>query len=245
MHVGRLRAVAGSGKAIVIVGGYRTGSTLQYNLVGIYLETSAQGRRIGLVDPDDVGQVLPAQMDQEPGIVVAKCHHLAEGFGNFRDPTAWRQFVASGVAIPLSTTRPRHDVERSISRKFGIPMEELHDSTTWRVDQANRSAWAEFAPFEQTYQELTEAPGAALRAVADHLHLRWDADAAVRAVADSGLDVARSVTRTLQDGTWDPVSLLHWNHIAPAHAESAPVDTDASAGARTDDGIRMPDGTGG
>ncbi len=210
---------------VVVVGGYRTGSTLQYNLVGLYLEESGQGRRIGLLDPDDVDEVLPREVALGTGVLIAKCHHLAAGFGNFRDPTAWQRYVESGVAVPLSTRRQHDEVERSMSRKFGIPIEGLHDTTTWKVDQANRRAWAAFAPFEQTYEELTQRPVDAIRAAVDELGFCWDPGAAVRAADGSGLDAAQRTIGTLDENTWDPVSLLHWNHLSSSSAteHSAPV----------------------
>ena len=178
----------GRSAVVVVVGGYRTGSTLQYNLVGLYLEESGQGRRIGLLDPDDVDEVLPREVASGTGVLIAKCHHLATGFGNFRDPTAWHRYVESGVAVPLSTTRQPAEVERSMSRKFGIPIEDLQDTTTWKVDQANRRAWAEFAPFEQTYEDLTQRPVEALRAAVDELGVCWDPEAAARAADGTACD---------------------------------------------------------
>jgi hypothetical protein len=201
-------------RVVVAVGGYRTGSTLQYNLLGQYLEESSQGRRIGLVDPDDVDEVLSRELALDAGVLVTKCHHLATGFGDFRNPTAWQDYIESGVAVPLSTARQSAEVERSISIKFGIPIENLHDTMLWKQDKANRRAWAEFAPFEQKYEDLTQRPVDALRAAVDELGFHWDPEAAVRAAHGSDLNAALRVISTVEEGTYDQVSLLHWNHIS-------------------------------
>lgn len=207
-------------RVIVVIGGYRTGSTLQYNLVGHYLEAAGLGRRLGLVDPDDVAVRLLPELERSDDLLVAKCHHLAEGFGRFENPTAWRPVVESGIAVPISTTRDRADVERSMCRKFGIAPEELHESTAWRVDAANRAAWSAFAPFEQTYDRLVGEPAEAVRELADALGLPWSAAAAELAVERSSVQAALRESSQLERGTWDPVSLLHWDHISPESSGS-------------------------
>jgi len=62
------------GTVVLACGGYRSGSTLQYNVVGEYAERAGIGRRIGFVEPDQAA-VLPQVWSfvEALGTAVAKC----------------------------------------------------------------------------------------------------------------------------------------------------------------------------
>lgn len=60
---------------VLSCGGYRTGSTLQYNLIGEYAERANAVRRIGFVEPGQaalLGEVW--SFVEALGVAVAKCH---------------------------------------------------------------------------------------------------------------------------------------------------------------------------
>ena len=65
--------------------GYRSGSTLQYNLVGEYVERVNAGRRIGLLDPPEAMRLWEELWGVVDAIeiAVAKTHHAVSGFQDF------------------------------------------------------------------------------------------------------------------------------------------------------------------
>ena len=65
------------------------------------------------------------------------------------------------------------------------------------------------------YEDLTQRAEEALRSLIEHLGLAWDPEAARLANIASDRSAAINAITALDDGAWDPLSLLHWNHIAP------------------------------
>ena len=198
---------------VLVAGGYRTGSTLQYNLLGEYLELIGVGRRIGYVIADDAESAVAAAA-ASGGVAVAKCHQIAPGFHDYRHPGAWGDIVRRGDAVAVLTHRDQAAVERSMCRKFGLDPGELHTSDLWLENEANLALWRPLARFDQSYVELTERPRAALVALLRALDLpvrRWSVR---RAAADTDARTMAEHQRTIERGTWDPVTLVHWDHIA-------------------------------
>ena len=202
------------GLIVLVAGGYRSGSTLQYNLLGEYLERSGRGRRIGSILPDDA-EAAAAEVANEPGIAVTKCHHLATGFREFDDEAAWGTIVRRGAAVALTTTRAQPDVERSMCRKFDLAPDGLHESLLWRENEANIAAWSELQLLNQTYAELTETPKVALTRLLDVLALPIERRALRGAARATHPRRARRQQKRVPNGQYDPVTLLHWDHIAP------------------------------
>lgn len=200
------------GKVIVVVGGYRTGSTLQYNLLGEYLEHAGLGRRLGYVLPDDADEVVQSTRSAG-GFGVAKCHHLAVGFRPLHDEAAWGDIVRRGHAIAVSTTRPRGEFERSMCRKFGIEPSLLEASLEWRENEANTACWSEVGPIEQTFESLTARPRRSLRWLLAQLEVPIKRRSIRAAHAATRLERVIEHQGEIPRGEWDPVTLVHWDHV--------------------------------
>ena len=198
---------------IVAAGGYRSGSTLQYNLLGVYLEAANLGGRVGLVDPDELQAVGEQQWTPSDGIGVAKSHHVVEGFRQFERPNAWEIEVLERRARPISTVRDIQGTRRSMCRKFGYTDDTLDASVEWRENIANQRRWTELGAFEQRYELLVDNPVQALADLCIALDLPWSSDSAKHAAKVTDRNNAITVMQHTEQGTWDPLTLLHWDHI--------------------------------
>lgn len=202
---------------LVECGAYRTGSTAQYNLVGVYVEAAGLGRRLGLIEPDDVAMV-DVKVLAPHGCHVAKCHHVVAGFRPFDHPTAWADLVLAGTARPIGTIRDEQDVRASMCRKFDLRPDELETSLLWREALANTRRWEQLGAIWQSYDVLIGDPEKALRQLVAALGMPWDPTAARVAVEGSGVAAALAIMNSLDRGTYDPVTLLHWDHVGQLEA---------------------------
>jgi hypothetical protein len=203
-----------SARFIIAAGGYRTGSTLQYNLCGTYVEQLGVGRRLGSIDPDGVDAMLAEHGSSADFVGVAKSHHAVDGFGRFATPTRWADLVLDGTATPIMSVRDLASQRRSMMRKFRLAEAELESSIFWREDEANTRRWTELGAFEQTYEELTQRPLEAIRQLAAHIGLAWDPDAAAETSRLSAIDRVWESLPAIERGTYDPITLVHWDHIS-------------------------------
>lgn len=199
-------------RRLVAAGGYRSGSTLQYNLIGAYLERLGVGRRFGLVDPDDVERLV-ADTEQSDAISVVKSHHAVGDYQSFVRPTAWVDEMRAGRARALTTTRDIDAVRRSMMRKFNLTDATLESSTFWLANVLNERRWRELGAHEQTYELLTEDPIEAIKDACRFLRLPWSREEAGVAARDSSIRVALDTMQTLEMGTYDPLTLVHWDHV--------------------------------
>ncbi len=200
-------------RVVVAAGGYRSGSTLQYNLLGLYLERLGRGRRLGYVLPDDASSLVAQWARHGDGLGVVKCHHVATGFRPFRAEDAWARFVRGGIAVAMTTCRDEQAVRASMCRKFGYPDDALSASLEWRENVANAEAWSALGAFEQQYRDLVGRPVRAVRGLADWLRVPWSRMAFIQAWARTRPVVVRRHQRTIPQGAWDPVTLVHPAHI--------------------------------
>ena len=198
---------------VVAAGGYRSGSTLQYNLLGEYLEAANLGARAGLVNPDELQALAERRWSPSDGIGVAKTHHVVEGFRQFERPKAWEFEVLERRARPISTVRDIHGTRRSMCRKFGYTDDTLDASVEWRENIANQRRWAELGAFEQHYELLVDNPVQALADLCTALDLPWSSDSAQHAATATDRNSAITVMQNTEQGTWDPLTLLHWDHV--------------------------------
>lgn len=196
---------------ILVAGGYRTGSTLQYNLIGEYLEHSGLGRRGGYLDPDGADRFVA---DCRDAFAVVKCHQIAAGFHTYDHPGAWGEAVRRGDVVALLTERDASDVERSMCRKFGIARDALHASEIWRENEANLALWRPLADSAQHYDDLTRRPRQSLMAVLRQVGVPVRGRSVRYAVEASSVERMQRHQRDVPTGTWDPVTLIHWDHIA-------------------------------
>ncbi len=200
-------------RVVVAAGGYRSGSTLQYNLLGIYLEQVGAGRRLGWVAPDDAVAVVTDWVAHGEGLAVVKCHHVAVGFRPFRTEDAWAHLVRDGAAVAMTTWRDEQAVEASMCRKFGLTPETLPASLEWRENVANAGVWKALGAYAQDYTQLVASPSRAVRDLSTWLHVPWRRKAFLETWARTRPAVVRRHQRGVPDGAWDPVTLIHPDHI--------------------------------
>ena len=204
-----------AGRVIVACGGFRSGSTLQYNLAGEYVEHLRAGRRIGYVDPPEAARLLQlSPMVDALGLPVAKSHDLAPGFRDWGgEDEAWREWARRGRLLPIYSIRDFRDVIASMARKFEMEPAEVLESPLWRENVANMNAWLELQPLVQRYEDMVRRPHRALRELARHAGLPFRPLAARRAARAAGLGEARLEAATLPGETWHARTLVHWDHI--------------------------------
>jgi hypothetical protein len=196
-----------SGRVLLACGGYRSGSTLLYNLIGEYVERANLGRRIGFVEPEQAA-VLPRVWSFVDSLsnAVAKCH-LAPASGDGSE--TWGALVADGRVLPVYTVRDWRDVVHSWSRMFDQDLEQVFAHPRWRLNLDNLESWMAVGARVQRYERLVADPAAELQAVAGWADLPV-IDEAVPAAAAAALDVAAPADADDVDRR----TLLHRRHVA-------------------------------
>ena len=199
---------------MLAAGGYRSGSTLQYNLVGEYLEQVGSGCRAGYLEGDAATTLLPIwSLVDHVGLAVVKTHYAVTGTAAGA-ATSWLDLVADGRAVPIMSVRDWRDVAASMCRKFGIEITALGASALWKDNLREVEAWRAAGALVQRYDDLTADPIGAMAAVAAHLGLTWDDAAAGRAAGAVAVPRALAVQEALATGTYHPRLLLHHDHVA-------------------------------
>ena len=205
------------GRLVLACGGYRSGSTLQYNLVGEYVERVNGGRRVGLLDPPEAAKLWNGLWGivDALGLAVAKSHHAVSGFQDFGGAErVWSELGARGLIYPVYSVRDWRDVAYSMSRKFGRPLGELFESSQWRENLVHMEAWLDLGASVQRYEGLVGDPAGSLEELSHVLGLPWVPGAAEEAAQAAGLAAQRAVVGGLAAGGTDPRHLVHWDHIA-------------------------------
>lgn len=199
-------------------GGYRSGSTLQYNLVGEYVERMNVGRRIGLLDPPEAALLRKRLWNvvDAVGVAVAKTHHAVSGVVDYGGAEeVWPELRKAGLLAPVYSVRDWRDVAFSMSRKFGKEsLVDLFGSPQWRENLLHLEAWLGMEAHVQRYERFTSDPEGALRELVPKLDLPWSEVAARKAAVAAGLDAQRAVAAGLDEGEDDPRHLVHWDHVA-------------------------------
>lgn len=180
---------------IVCGGGLRCGSTLQYNLVGSYVEYAGLGLRCGYGGYRWVHE--NNRIVSELGLIgVAKSHPVDD----------WGAPLSEGRAVGLTTYRNETEVRRSMVAKFG-------DDSRFEESERYRVAWEQLARVHMSYHALTENPGQALVEVCHALDLPVHREAVLLAVEYSSHAHMRRAARALPVGTTNPLTLLHHDHF--------------------------------
>lgn len=207
------------GLIVLSCGGYRSGSTLQYNLAGEYAERANAGRRVGFVEPEQVALLDAVWSFVEAlGVAVAKCH-LAPGAGD--GSAHWRRFAEQGRLLAVYTVRDWRDVVHSWSRMFEQDLEQVFAHPRWSLNLANLESWLAEGARVQRYETLVADPLGALRELAVLARLPVDGDAMTAAAQAAGAVAHARPERT-------PA------RTAPAAAgPGSPVGADSGADART------------
>ncbi len=212
-----------AGVLLLSVGGYRSGSTYAYNLLGEYVERADAGRRIGYIEPEQVPLLEGLWSVVEAlGLAVGKAHHspaIPEG-------GAWDGLLATGRLVPVCTLRDWRDVLHSFSRVYEQTPDEVLSSRRWRINVDNVRWWLDRGALPVGYDDLLADPGIVLGAVAGHVGLPYD-EAAARAAADaatpdrpaappvdSAVELRSTYGARFTDEGADPRTLLHASHVA-------------------------------
>lgn len=182
-------------KWIVCGGGMRCGSTLQYNLIGGYVEALGIGLRCGYGGHAWLYERRRPAVEG-PLLCVAKSHPVDD----------WGIALATGVAAGLTTRRDEDDVRASMRAKFG-------DDSLFDESEAYRHAWAELSVYCCEYDELVENPRRELARMVRALDLPVQRQALDLAVEASDRRTLQAVAASLEPGDWDPLTLVHYDHF--------------------------------
>ena len=200
---------------LIIGGGFRTGSTLLYNLMGVYLECADMGVRVGLVDPDDVDKLPEWYNLNKNKLLVAKSHMIAAStFFSFKNPSAWADLLNSNDAKAIMSIRDESEVKISIARKFNIPMSSVEDSLYLKANSFFIPIWEEKGAVSVFYNNLVKDGILTLKYICSRLSIPFKLDAAQYAASITSLENHIQIMGKVQEGAWDPLTLLHWNHIS-------------------------------
>jgi hypothetical protein len=205
---------------VVAAGGFRSGSTLQYNLIGEYVERLNVGRRIGIIRAPAVAALRDNWTIVESlGIAVAKTHEppftrLAASGTETAPQTPWQDLFRADRLIPLYSVRDWRDVAVSMCRKFQLNVRDLFCSEEWLENLESLDGWMSLRPLIQRYENLTGSPVDALRQAALRIGVEFVAEVAEEAVVASSLEAQRAVATELPTGAYDRRTLVHWDHIA-------------------------------
>jgi len=206
-----------TGLVVLSCGGYRSGSTLQYNLAGEYAERANAGRRIGFVEPEQVALLDQGWSFVEAlGVAVAKCHLAPAAAGGSE---RWRRFAGQGRLLAVYTVRDWRDVVHSWSRMFDQDLAQVFAHPRWALNLANLESWLGEGARVQRYETLVADPLAALRELAVLARLPIDGDAmtaaALAATAPaSPPEPCAPARETGGSAAADARTLVHAEHVA-------------------------------
>jgi hypothetical protein len=151
-----------SGILLLSCGGYRSGSTYCYNLLGEYVEQGNVGRRVGYIEPSQVAR-LPEMWSfvDALGIAVGKSHNSP---GTAAGAERWPDLLAGPATevVPVCTVRDFRDVLHSFSRMFAASPEEVLASSRWQVNLRNLRWWLGSGALRIGYEDLLAAPAKVL-----------------------------------------------------------------------------------
>src|SRR3954451_259172 len=204
------------GLLLLSCGGYRSGSTYCYNLLGEYVESLGSGRggrRIGYVEPSQV-PLLPEVWSfvDAMGIAVAKSHNSP---GTDAGAECWPALLAgpATAVAPVCTVRDFRDVLHSFSRTFGEAPEDVLSSRRWRINLINLRWWLAAGAVRVAYEDLLDAPAKTLHEILVAVGIEPEATAVEAAVAASSVPAASGVAAGLSAKSIDRRTLLHSGHV--------------------------------
>ena len=193
------------GHIILAAGGFRSGSTLQYNLIGEYVERLNMGRRIGLIEPDeavyfrDLWKVIDAL-----GLAVAKCH----------SPNIWLDMAKNAQVTPVYTVRHWGDVVMSMCRFWGKTLDQILIDPIFYKNLEYMEEWLSFpGTIVQRYEDEWHDPLGELDLLVERLGLPWSPEVADQAVAAATGHKALMEIAEKHNPGWDPRTQIHHNHV--------------------------------
>jgi hypothetical protein len=195
-------------------GGYRSGSTYCYNLLGEYVERANTGRRIGYLEPWHVPQLSGMwSVVDAIGLAVGKSHNAP---GTAEGAEAWPVLLAdAGTDVrPICTVRDFRDVLHSFSRKFGEAPEDVLTSRRWRINLDNVRWWLARDALLVRYEELHAEPSAVLTRALSWAGVEVEERCVAAAAAAAAPEQAVGITGQLPAAAIDQRTLLHADHLA-------------------------------
>ncbi len=203
---------------VFCVGMYRACSTWQYGVACQVLERHGGARRLGFIWGGDFDRKVDlAGLGGSRAVLKAHDAHP-----RFADE------LAAGRALGLYSHRDLRDVVFSWIHKTGSTFEELAEWGFFELCLENDRFWrAQPRMLVQSYAHLTAEPTKGVAEIAAHIGVGL-AEADARAIADSlsfeanwkrTQAIAEQIRAkgqepsTRDQSRYDPVSLLHWNHL--------------------------------
>ncbi len=208
------------------VGMYRACSTWQYGVVGSILERHREGRRLGFVEGIYFREKLDPPFD-DSGWAVLKAHDAHERFA---------EILSTRKAVGFYAYRDLRDVVLSYMHKTGTDFDSLMERGFVELCLNNDRFWrAQPGMLIQNYDDLIAHPARGVGQVADHLGVTLEAGEAESIAEGMSWESNRRKVETLAErlrgegatpspddqSRFDPVSLLHWNHIRPTSPPGA------------------------
>lgn len=193
---------------VIVNGGYRTGSTLVYNIVRRTLAHRGIDHAHGLADH-------PAQTDS------ALRKHAMDPHWRVQKTHVWRPLLGADLAGAriLYTHRQPADVAASLLRhdrtwsetvtevqRQALLTSYMHDPETVRLAR----------PLIIAYERFWDVPGALVDRVASYLGLTLSVEKREAVAEETGREQVRGVQRVLGPGEQDENTLVQPGHIGPA-----------------------------
>jgi len=198
-------------RIVVINGGYRTGSTVAFNLVRELFDSLGVEYVSALRDrPAAVDNEL-AMYAREPYWAVLKCH-------------VWVPMATWGMPgiHVLHTHRPPLDVAASMGRfdkhRNGVMTEVVRQAVLRRYHERAHTQRIH-APLLISYDYYYRKPVDRVWLIAEHLGLDVSGDTIERITASTGVGAAEKLSAGLDHGAQDRRTLIQGDHIGPDRGE--------------------------
>ena len=203
---------------VLCVGMYRACSTWQYGVASEILERHGSVQRVGFIDGGPFAASVEPTLESDKWHIL-KAHDAHDHYAGL---------LAQGRALAIYGYRDLRDVLFSWMHKTGSEFQEVVDRGFVELCLANDRFWrAQPGLLIQTYEALIANPVQGVQEIATHLGIDLlDGEAEQIAAAHSPEAnrkrtsdiaqrlVAQGVPLSSKDqDSYDPLSLLHWNHL--------------------------------
>lgn len=204
--IGIPRTRENMGRALIVCGMLRSGSTLIYQLLCAILEQRGNLQRLGFLQG---GQSwLPDEQDSVNRVV--KLHHYDEKLA---------ALASEGRVVPIYTYRDPRDGVVSAMRQFDIPFDKALEWYEYAVSVGNK--W-ESLPYtlSLSYESLIKDLVQLVAVLSAHIDADIDASAMASIAADHTRNKQRDRASQVPKGTYDSANLLHYGHISGSDENS-------------------------
>ena len=209
---------------VLCVGMYRACSTWQYGVAGLILERHRAGSRLGFVDGGRFAAEVESGLDPSAWQIL-KAHDAHDRFA---------AALEDGRARAIYSHRDLRDVAFSWVHKTGADFETVIGRGFLDLCLANDRFWrAQPATLVQSYDDLTADPERGVTEIASHLGIELGSGEAAEIASALSPEANRRRTAVLAEriqakgvvldsrdqDSYDPTTLLHWNHLRDAQAD--------------------------